>query len=137
MTEVSVSQQVTWFEQDSGMSHIVSSTLSWHARDPFAMTVVFNSEVDVEWKFALDLFADVVESRSECAGEGDVRVTKTIASDGEQLLVRLSSPFGTVELRAAMHNPKAFIKAVNETSVLSEDYDIDTALTKLLNGNYE
>lgn len=79
----------------------------------------------------------MLENRTEVAGQGDVVVSKTIASDGEHLLLKLSSPFGTITLKSAVYGPIAFVRAVTEASVLSEEYDIDAALTKLLNGNYE
>lgn len=133
-----VTMSCLWFAQDSGMHEVVVSELSWSTTDPLAMKITFTGkDSDVEWTFGYELLHDVVTGKSEAAGQGDVQFSKTLTSLSDQLLMRLSSPDGTVNLKCDFRQPREFVDLVQATNPHLFTIDIDAALARFLEGHYE
>jgi len=85
----------------------VPTRLRYAATDPFAVTLVFDSDAagPIEWIFARELL--VVGVTAAC-GDGDVRIWP--AEAGNQIFIQLSSPSGRALFAAGIEPVGAFLK---------------------------
>lgn len=109
-------------------------SLRYLATDPYAVRALFrggDGETSVEWVFARDLLVDGLERAS---GLGDVHVWPSKGTDGDLVVIALSSPDGRAvlhadadDLRIFLARTLAVVPAGQETSHL----DIEDVLVRL------
>jgi hypothetical protein len=95
----------------------VRATASWSADTPLEITLSFGYDVhgEITWVFGRDLILDAMTFGQ--AGHGDVRVEIRDAV----LTLRLSSPFGGIELQARASFLTSFVqRTYTEVSQLTE-----------------
>jgi hypothetical protein len=113
----------------------VLSRLSFHADEPFAVTVAFRTERGrwVEWTFAREL---LVTGLTEPAGIGDVRVRPDLSEDDSLLTIEIESPDGYASFEMEREDIETFVGATLELVPLgteSEHFDVDTLIEEITN----
>lgn len=113
----------------------VLSRLSFHADEPFAVTVAFRTERGrwVEWTFAREL---LVVGLTEPSGIGDVRVRPDLSEDEAMLTIEIESPDGYASFEMEREDIEHFIGATLELVPLgteSEHFDVDTLIDEITN----
>ncbi|MFD8499664.1 SsgA family sporulation/cell division regulator [Amycolatopsis sp. NPDC059657] len=113
----------------------VLSRLSYHADEPFAVTVAFRTERGrwVEWTFARDL---LVDGLVEPAGLGDVRIRPDLVQDEELIILEIESPDGYASFELERADIERFLAASYELVPLGaedEYFDVDTLIDEITN----
>ncbi|MDT7726477.1 MAG: hypothetical protein QOI21_3053 [Actinomycetota bacterium] len=113
----------------------VLSRMSFHADEPFAVTVAFRTERGrwIEWTFARDL---LVTGLSEPAGIGDVRVRPDLSDDESLLTLEIESPDGYAAFELEREDVQSFVDASLELVPLgaeSEHFDVDGLIEEISN----
>ncbi|MEC3981913.1 SsgA family sporulation/cell division regulator [Amycolatopsis sp. H20-H5] len=113
----------------------VLSRLSFHADEPFAVTVAFRTERGrwVEWTFARDL---LVTGLTEPAGLGDVRVRPDLSEDEAMLTLEIESPDGYASFELEREDVETFVSATIELVPLgseSEYFDVEGLIEEISN----
>ncbi|MFF0147631.1 sporulation and cell division protein SsgA [Amycolatopsis sulphurea] len=113
----------------------VLSRLSFHAGEPFAVTVAFRTERGrwIEWTFARDLLATGL---TEPAGLGDVRIRPDLSEDEELLTLEIESPDGYAAFELEREDVRAFLESSYELVPLgaeSEHFDVDGLIEEISN----
>jgi hypothetical protein len=113
----------------------VLSRMSFHADEPFAVTVAFRTERGrwIEWTFARDL---LVTGLSEPAGIGDVRVRPDLSDDEALLTLEIESPDGYAAFELEREDVQSFVDASLELVPLgseSEHFDVDGLIEEISN----
>lgn len=87
---------------------LLTASLSYQAKDPYAIRMVFHIDPDeeVEWMFGRDLLADGLSRR---AGEGDVCLWPG-TSDQSLLTIALCSPHGQALFEAPLAGVTGFLQ---------------------------
>jgi hypothetical protein len=84
-------------------------SLRYSAGDPYAVRALFrggDGETSVEWVFARDL---LVEGLEKATGLGDVHVWPSRGTDGDIVVIALSSPDGRAVLHADAADLRLFV----------------------------
>ncbi|SDZ40034.1 Streptomyces sporulation and cell division protein, SsgA [Amycolatopsis xylanica] len=113
----------------------VLSRLSYHADEPFAVTVAFRTERGrwVEWTFARDL---LVDGLVEPAGLGDVRIRPDLVQDEELIILEIESPDGYASFELERADIERFLAASYELVPLGAEvdyFDVDTLIDEITN----
>ena len=113
----------------------VLSRLTYHAEEPFAVTVAFRTERGrwIEWTFTRDL---LVTGMSEVAGLGDVRVRPDLSEDEEFLTLEIESPDGYASFELEREDIRTFLEASYELvphGDESEHFDVDGLIEEISN----
>ncbi|WP_326945657.1 MULTISPECIES: SsgA family sporulation/cell division regulator [unclassified Amycolatopsis] len=113
----------------------VLSRLSYHAEEPFAVTVAFRTERGrwIEWTFAREL---LVEGLDEPAGLGDVRVRPDLSVDEDFLTLEIESPDGYASFELEIEDVRTFLDASYELVPLGEEaayFDVDGLIEEISN----
>ncbi|SEP49684.1 SsgA family sporulation/cell division regulator [Amycolatopsis saalfeldensis] len=113
----------------------VLSRLSYHAAEPFAVTVAFRTERGrwIEWTFARDL---LVTGLGEPAGLGDVRVRPDLSEDEAMLTLEIESPDGYASFELEREDIQTFLDSSYELVPLgeeSESFDVDALIEEISN----
>lgn len=113
----------------------VLSRLSFHAGEPFAVTVAFRTERGrwIEWTFARDLLATGL---TEPAGLGDVRIRPDLSEDEELLTLEIESPDGYAAFELEREDVRSFLESSYELVPLgaeSEHFDVDGLIEEISN----
>jgi hypothetical protein len=113
----------------------VLSRLSYHALEPFAVTVAFRTERGrwIEWTFARDL---LVSGLDEPAGLGDVRVRPDLSEDEDFLTLEIESPDGYASFELEVEDVRTFLEASYELVPLGEEsahFDVDGLIEEISN----
>ena len=113
----------------------VLSRLSYHAHEPFAVTVAFRTERGrwIEWTFARDLLVNGLDSP---AGFGDVRIRPDLSEDEDFLTLEIESPDGYASFELEIEDIRTFLDATYELVPLgdeSEHFDIDGLIEEISN----
>ena len=113
----------------------VLSRLSYHAEEPFAVTVAFRTERGrwIEWTFARDL---LVTGMTEPSGLGDVRIRPDLSEDDELLTLEIESPDGYASFELEREDVRTFLDASCELVPLgeeSEHFDVDGLIEEISN----
>lgn len=111
----------------------VLSRMSFHADEPFAVTVAFRTERGrwIEWTFARDL---LVTGLTEPAGIGDVRVRPDLSEDDEMLTLEIESPDGYAAFELEREDVESFVQATLELVPLgteSEHFDVEGLIEEI------
>lgn len=112
----------------------LTASLYYRGDDPYAIQMAFHVGTDepVEWIFARELLAAGI---NQPAGEGDVRVWPSVATDQDLLNISLSSPFGQAQFEAPLAAMTGFLLRTFEiVPVGREDefIDVQNELNELL-----
>lgn len=118
-------------------AQIVDCELTWHPENPFAVLAIFTGahQDPVEWMFSIDLLTDITEGRSNYSGHGDVTTLLEKSPTGDQIHLKLRSPFGEIKLITLLSVVKKFTDEVAEQSRLFGDslaLDVDLAIMRIL-----
>jgi hypothetical protein len=121
-----------WDER--GRSHEIDTVLGYRRQDPFAVTMTFlTGDGDLTWTFGRELLARGV---SVPTGEGDVRISPTVAADGRATItVELSSPDGHLALTARSEDVHDFLNrahAIVPAGQESDHLDVDRLIAQVL-----
>ncbi|WP_284744481.1 SsgA family sporulation/cell division regulator [Amycolatopsis sp. RTGN1] len=113
----------------------VLSRLSYHADEPFAVTVAFRTERGrwIEWTFARDL---LVAGLDDPAGLGDVRVRPDLSDDEDFLTLEIESPDGYASFELEVEDVRTFLDASYELVPLGEEsshFDVDGLIEEISN----
>jgi hypothetical protein len=113
----------------------VLSRMSFHANEPFAVTVAFRTERGrwIEWTFARDL---LVTGLTEPAGIGDVRVRPDLSEDDELLTLEIESPDGYAAFELEREDIESFVQATLDLVPLgseSEHFDVEGLIEEISN----
>ncbi|RJQ76346.1 SsgA family sporulation/cell division regulator [Amycolatopsis panacis] len=113
----------------------VLSRLSFHAGEPFAVTVAFRTERGrwIEWTFARDLLATGL---TEPAGLGDVRIRPDLSADEELLTLEIESPDGYAAFELEREDVRSFLESSYELVPLgaeSEHFDVNGLIEEISN----
>lgn len=113
----------------------VLSRLSFHADEPFAVTVAFRTERGrwVEWTFARDLLVIGLE---DPAGLGDVRVRPDLSEDEAMLTLEIESPDGYASFELEREDVEAFLTSTYELvppGSENEYFDIEALIEEISN----
>ena len=113
----------------------VLSRLSYHADEPFAVTVAFRTERGrwVEWTFARDL---LVDGLVEQAGLGDVRIRPDLVEDEALIILEIESPDGYASFELERADIERFLAASYELVPLGAEvdhFDVDTLIDEITN----
>ncbi|MEV6908278.1 SsgA family sporulation/cell division regulator [Amycolatopsis sp. NPDC051071] len=113
----------------------VLSRLSFHADEPYAVTVAFRTERGrwVEWTFARELLATGL---TDPAGIGDVRVRPDLSGDEAMLTLEIESPDGYASFELEREDVESFLGSTFELVQLgaeSEHFDIDALIEEISN----
>ncbi|TKA09879.1 SsgA family sporulation/cell division regulator [Actinacidiphila oryziradicis] len=116
--------------------HDVTATLRYHHDDPLAAYVTFPAAVsadgaEVTWTFARNLLAAGLRGP---AGDGDVHVWPC---GPDSTMIELRAPEGTALVQIASAAVSAFLSRAYEAVPAGRevhDFDVDVALTALLDG---
>lgn len=114
-----IMRNIPWFEMEHNFP--IPSVLEWDEEDPLVIKMIFTSQLDVAWEFARDLMFDVAEDKTEVAGEGDVQFYRADNTAVKVIVLRLKSPYGTIQMRASLFDVRDFVNAVNEERALRDD----------------
>jgi hypothetical protein len=112
----------------------VTTRWSYHAEEPFALTVAFGTDRSrwVEWIFARDL---LIDGLTHPAGEGDLSVEP--GADEETLILTIHSPSGSATFELDREDTEDFLDATLElvpAGSESTHFDIDRLLAELSAG---
>ncbi|OXM52603.1 SsgA family sporulation/cell division regulator [Amycolatopsis alba] len=113
----------------------VLSRLSFHAGEPFAVTVSFRTERGrwVEWTFARELLATGL---TDPAGLGDVRVRPDLSEDEDMLTLEIESPDGYASFELEREDVETFLESTFELVPLgaeSEHFDVEALIEEISN----
>ncbi|MFD5243495.1 SsgA family sporulation/cell division regulator [Amycolatopsis sp. NPDC058340] len=113
----------------------VLSRLSFHAGEPFAVTVSFRTERGrwVEWTFAREL---LVTGLTDPAGLGDVRVRPDLSEDEAMLTLEIESPDGYASFELEREDVETFLESTYELVPLgseSEHFDVEALIEEISN----
>ncbi|GAB3705666.1 SsgA family sporulation/cell division regulator [Amycolatopsis oliviviridis] len=113
----------------------VLSRLSFHAGEPFAVTVSFRTERGrwVEWTFARELLATGLTDPS---GLGDVRVRPDLSEDEAMLTLEIESPDGYASFELEREDVETFLESTYELVPLgseSEHFDVEALIEEISN----
>ncbi|WP_410658466.1 SsgA family sporulation/cell division regulator [Amycolatopsis sp. lyj-112] len=113
----------------------VLSRLSYHADEPFAVTVAFRTERGrwVEWTFARELLA---AGLTDPAGLGDVRVRPDLSDDEAMLTLEIESPDGYASFELEREDVESFLGSTFELVQLgceSEYFDVEALIEEISN----
>jgi hypothetical protein len=113
----------------------VLSRMSFHADEPFAVTVAFRTERGrwIEWTFARDL---LVVGLLEPTGIGDVRVRPDLSEDEAMLTLEIESPDGYAAFELEREDVQSFVDATLDLVPLgseSEHFDVDGLIEEISN----
>ncbi|RSM83467.1 SsgA family sporulation/cell division regulator [Amycolatopsis sp. WAC 01375] len=113
----------------------VLSRLSFHADEPFAVTVSFRTERGrwVEWTFAREL---LVTGLTDPAGLGDVRVRPDLSEDEALLTLEIESPDGYASFELEREDVETFLESTYELVPLgseSEHFDVEALIEEISN----
>lgn len=113
----------------------VLSRLSFHAAEPYAVTVAFRTERGrwVEWTFARELLA---AGLTDPAGLGDVRVRPDLSEDEAMLTLEIESPDGYASFELEREDVESFLGSTFELVQLgseSEYFDVDALIEEISN----
>ncbi|EMD30159.1 SsgA family sporulation/cell division regulator [Amycolatopsis thailandensis] len=113
----------------------VLSRLSFHAGEPFAVTVSFRTERGrwVEWTFARELLATGLTDPS---GLGDVRVRPDLSEDEDMLTLEIESPDGYASFELEREDVETFLESTYELVPLgseSEHFDVEALIEEISN----
>jgi hypothetical protein len=113
----------------------VLSRMSFHADEPFAVTVAFRTERGrwIEWTFARDL---LVVGLLEPTGIGDVRVRPDLSEDEALLTLEIESPDGYAAFELEREDVRSFVDATLDLVPLgseSEHFDVDGLIEEISN----
>ncbi|WP_340686688.1 SsgA family sporulation/cell division regulator [Amycolatopsis coloradensis] len=113
----------------------VLSRLSFHAGEPFAVTVSFRTERGrwVEWTFAREL---LVTGLTDPAGLGDVRVRPDLSEDEALLTLEIESPDGYASFELEREDVESFLESTYELVPLgseSEHFDVEALIEEISN----
>jgi hypothetical protein len=113
----------------------VLSRLSYHAAEPFAVTVAFRTERGrwIEWTFARDL---LVTGLDDPSGLGDVRVRPDLSEDEAMLTLEIESPDGYASFELEREDIQTFLDSSYELVPLgeeSESFDVDALIEEISN----
>ncbi len=113
----------------------VLSRLSFHAEEPYAVTVAFRTERGrwVEWTFARELLATGL---TDPAGIGDVRVRPDLSEDEAMLTLEIESPDGYASFELEREDVESFLGSTFELVQLgceSEYFDVEALIEEISN----
>jgi len=113
----------------------VLSRLSFHAGEPFAVTVSFRTERGrwVEWTFAREL---LVTGLTDPAGLGDVRVRPDLSEDEAMLTLEIESPDGYASFELEREDVETFLESTYDLVPLgseSEHFDVEALIEEISN----
>lgn len=128
-----VSRILNWYEWETG--GCIVSFLKWEPSDPLSVRIEFGMPPGSQvWMISRDLLADVAEGKTTSAGIGDI----VVSAVDDWMTILLRSPDGTGKFRTDMDKIGFFLKAIDAQMPRgTEEIDVDSALQKLLEGNYE
>lgn len=112
----------------------LDADLVFNPNDPFAVTMVFRTEVqEVLWTFGRDL---IMEGRYEPTGDGDVHVWPCLSSNGSSVvIIELCSPNGELLVQAGLRNIDHFVSSMLTSVPLGQEsgfLDFDAELVCIL-----
>jgi hypothetical protein len=109
-------------------------SLRYSATDPYAVRALFrggDGETSVEWVFARDL---LVEGLEKATGLGDVHVWPSRGTEGDIVVIALSSPDGRAVLHADADDLRLFVGqtlVVVPTGCEQQHMDLDEVVARL------
>ncbi|HSE70918.1 MAG TPA: SsgA family sporulation/cell division regulator [Nocardioidaceae bacterium] len=129
-----VTQDVLLEQFDGVGSSLLHAELSYHASDPWAVTMVFHvHDRQVSWTFAREL---LVTGLGEPTGEGDIHVRPSLDEEGRAaVLIELCTPSGLAYVQISAIELYMFVDrmlAAVPPGTESEHTDLDSALAELL-----
>lgn len=112
----------------------VTTRWSYHANEPFALTVAFGTDRGhwVEWIFARDLLIDGLTHHT---GDGDLSIQPGL--DEDTLTLNIHSPNGSATFELDRDNTEEFLNAtltLVPAGTESTHFDIDRLLAELTTG---
>ncbi len=121
------------FVDDEGRRAAVEADMVYDQRDPFAMSMVFQTLPPVTWTFSREL---LMTGMYEPVGDGDVHVWPCLSGTGEAVVIfEFSSPDGEVLVQASQRECARFVTRMRNSvgHGQEEQYlDIDGAINELL-----
>lgn len=121
------------FLGEAGHEGMLNAELVFDGRDPFAMSLVFDTTPRVVWTFGRDL---LLQGLYEPAGDGDVQIWPGVTHAGmATLLFELSSPDGSITGQMDLRDCHAFITkmvAIVPVGAEADHVDVDGAIDALL-----
>ncbi|KAJ1684146.1 hypothetical protein LUZ63_020715 [Rhynchospora breviuscula] len=121
---------------DAGHEGQLDAELRFDSRDPYAMSVVFQTSPAVTWTFGRDL---LIRGLYEPCGEGDVQVWPGVTHDGTAVaLIEFTSPDGSVVTQVDLRSCHAFVArmlAAVPEGAEADHVDLDAVLEALLGGS--
>ena len=134
ISTLTVSETVTLdFLGEAGHEGLLEADLTFDGRDPFAMSLVFQTAPTISWTFSRDL---ILTGMYEPTGQGDVQIWPGVTTDGvATVLFEFSSPDGCVVAQAELREVHAFASRMLDVVPAgreSEFVDLDAAVEALL-----
>ena len=121
------------FVDDEGRRAAVDADMVYDQRDPFAMSMVFQTLPPVTWTFSREL---LMTGMYEPVGDGDVHVWPCLSGTGEAVVIfEFSSPDGEVLVQASLRECTRFVARMLDSVPHGQEaqyLDIDAAITELL-----
>lgn len=121
------------FVDDEGRHATVEAEMVYDQRDPFAMSMIFQTLPPVTWTFSRDL---LMTGMYEPTGDGDVHVWPCLSTDGLAVVIfEFSSPDGEVLVQAPMRECSRFVARMTESVPVGEEpeyLNLDLAISQLL-----
>jgi hypothetical protein len=121
------------FVDDEGRRAAVDADLVYDQRDPFAMSMVFQTLPPVPWTFSREL---LMTGMHEPIGAGDVHVWPSLSGTGEAVVIfEFSSPDGEVLVQASLRECARFVTRILDSVPHGQEgqyLDIDGAINELL-----
>lgn len=118
----------------SGRPHRLPTVHVYDESEPFAVTVVFRTRgMELPWMFSREI---LILGQVSPVGDGDVRVWPSVDATGAPVvMLRLSSPDGTLVLEAAADEIRAFLDASIELvprGTEADHVDLDALIMEML-----
>lgn len=118
----------------AGNPHPLHTVYVYDPSEPFAVTIVFRTRgLELPWTFSREV---LVLGQVAPVGDGDVRVWPGADRDGQPIvMIKLSSPDGSLIVEAAAEQVRAFLDASVEViarGAESDHIDMDGLVAALL-----
>ena len=121
------------FVDDEGRRAAVDADLVYDQRDPFAMSMVFQTAPPVTWTFSREL---LITGMYEPIGDGDVHVWPCLSGTGDAVVIlEFSSPDGEVLVQASLPECARFVTRMLDSVPHGQEaqyVDIDAVINELL-----
>jgi Streptomyces sporulation and cell division protein, SsgA len=115
-----------------GRGAVLGAHLVYDQRDPFAMSMVFQTLRPVTWTFSREL---LVSGMYEPIGDGDVHVWPCLSDTGEAVVFEFSSPDGGALVQAGLRECARFVTRMLDSVPHGREeryLDVDAAINELL-----